>query len=356
MWIFCKYKGVKGFVKLYNDALRYRYMITNKALQKARTLAFWEKHGLQAATDAFKAKRRTLFVWKKKLKEAGGKLEGLNDQSKTPKAKRKRIWPIETINEIKRLRWQHPNLGKEKLHPLLEEFCQARDLKCPKPKTIGRLIADLGGLRIYPQKISHFGRIKPFKRQKVLRKPKDFEAKYPGHCVALDTIEKIINGNRRYVITFEDLHTRFSFAWETTSHASLAAKEFFNLCRKVFPFSFAFMFVLTDNGSEFKKHFSGELKKLHLTHYHTYPRTPKMNAHLERFNRTIQDEFVDYHMSDLLVPEIFNRKLADYLLWYNTKRVHFAFQNKMSPIQFMLSLPINQLPEKCKIGWPHTNP
>lgn len=329
-------------------------MITEKALQKARMLAFWEKHGLSATTEAFKVKRRTLFVWKKKLKEAGGKLEGLNDKKRTPKTKRKRLWPLEITNEIKRLRWQHPNLGKEKLYPELKEFCAGKKLKCPKPKTIGRLIKDLGGLRIFPQKISHFGRIKPINRQKVLRKPKGFEAEYPGHCVALDTIEKIIDGNRRYVITFEDLRTRFSFAWETTSHASLAAKEFFSLCRQVFPFSFAFMFVLTDNGSEFKKHFSEELKALHLTHYRTYPKTPKMNAHLERFNRTIQDEFVDYHLSDLLVPEIFNRKLAEYLLWYNTKRVHFAFQNKLSPIQFMLTLPINQLPEKCKNGWPHT--
>jgi len=329
-------------------------MITEQALRKARKLAFWEKYGLSATIEAFKIKRRTLFVWKRKLKEAGGKFEGLNDRSKSPKIKRKRLWPEEVLAEIKRLRWKHPNLGKEKLYPELKQFCEGKDLKCPMSKTIGRLIKDLGGLRIFPQKISHFGKIKPIKRQKVLRKPKDFKAEYLGHCVALDTIEKIIDGQRRYIITFEDIYTRFGFAWETTSHASLAAKDFFTLCHKVFPFSFAFMFVLTDNGSEFKKHFSEELKKLHLTHYHTYPRTPKMNAHLERFNRTLQEEFVDYHISDLLTPEIFNRKLAEYLLWYNTKRVHFAFKNKLSPIQFMLSLPINQLPEKCKIGWPHT--
>ena len=330
-------------------------MITKKALRKARVLAFWEKHGLQAAMEAFGVKRLTLFLWKRKLKEAEGKFEGLNEKKTTPKIKRKRIWPLEILAEIKRLRWQHPNLGKEKLSPELKEFCDNKGLKCPQPRTIGRLIKDLGGLRIYPQRISHFGRIKPIKRQKVLRKPKDFQAEHPGHCVALDTVEKIIGGKRRYIITFEDLYTRFSFAWETTSHASLAATEFFALCRRVFPFSFAFMFVLTDNGSEFKKHFSEELRKLHLTHYHTYPKTPKMNAHLERFNRTLQEEFVDYHLADLLIPEIFNRKLAEYLLWYNAKRVHFAFQNKLSPIQFMSSLPINQLPEKCKNGWPHTN-
>lgn len=33
-----------------------------------------------------------------------------------------------------------------------------------------------------------------------------------------------------------------------------------------------------------------------------------MNAHAERFNRTIQEEFVDYHASLLLDTEAFNRR------------------------------------------------
>ncbi|MBI5153430.1 MAG: DDE-type integrase/transposase/recombinase [Parcubacteria group bacterium] len=70
-------------------------------------------------------------------------------------------------------------------------------------------------------------------------------------------------------------------------------------CLLVFPFPITF--VLTDNGSEFKKHFDIALRELHLTHYHTYPRTPKMNAHIERFNRTIQEEFAMYHDGLLLL-------------------------------------------------------
>mgnify|MGYP001615754362 FL=1 len=211
---------------------------------------------------------------------------------------------------------------------------------------------------MFPQKISHFGKIKKADRQKILRKPKDFKALYPGHLVALDTVERFINGARRYVITFEDIYARFGFAWATKSHASLAAKEFFELCLKVFPFPFAFQHVLTDNGSEFKKHFSEELKKLHLVHYHTYPKTPKMNCHLERFNKTIQEEFIDYHACQLLNPDEFNRSLIDWLIWYNTERVHYAFSNKLSPVQFMLSLPTLQIlnmPQECKTGWPYTN-
>lgn len=118
--------------------------------------------------------------------------------------------------------------------------------------------------------------------------------------------------------------------------------------------------VLTDNGSEFKKHFTEALKELHLVHYHTYPKTPQMNAHLERFNRTIQDEFIDFHTYLLINPEEFNQKLIDYLIFYNTERVHYAFQNKLSPIQFIMnwqrSQTIFQIPQESKIGWYYTTP
>lgn len=328
-------------------------MITEIAKYRMRVLAHWEKHGLQSAMDAFLVKRRTLFYWKKALKDSYGKYEGLNPGNRAPKARRKRLWPDEIIQELKRLRWQYPNLGSEKIHPLLLEFCLADKLYCPSCSTIKRLIKDLGGLRVYPQKVTHFGKIKPLKRRKVLRKPKDLRALYPGHVVALDTVERFVHGIRRYIITFEDIYTRYGFAWATSSHASLAAAEFFELCRQAFPFPFTF--VLTDNGSEFAKHFTAKLNELHLIHYHTYPRTPKMNAHCERFNRTIQEEYIDYHANELLDPSSFNKGLMDYLIFYNTRRVHHAFKNKYSPVQFMLSLQEQvNFSEKCKWRWPYT--
>lgn len=325
-------------------------MITEKAKYRYKVLIHWQKHGLASAMDAFGVKRRTLFSWKKALKKGGGRVEALNPGKTERKEKRKRVWSVEILLEIKRLRTVHPNLGKEKLYPELKEFCLAHGLKCPQPKTIGRLIADLGGLRTFPQKVSHFGKVKKANRQKVIRKPKQFKTEYPGHLVSLDTIEKFVDGLRRYVITFEDIHTRFGFAWAMSSHASLAAKEFFDICIKIFPYPIAL--VLTDNGSEFKKHFNEELFRLHLTHFHTYPRTPKMNAHLERFNRTIQEEYIDYHLYELIDPKKFNLNLMDWLIWYNTKRVHYAFQNKYSPVQYMIYLEGN--PRECRSGWPHT--
>lgn len=344
------FKGFRGFVSAHNRALRWTYMVTSKAKLKLDALLFWEKHGLSATMDAFHVSRRTLFLWKKQFQEGRKKPEALNERSKAPKNKRIRSWPLELLQEIKRQRMEHPNLGKEKLQILLKPFCLQHSIPIPSASTVGRLINDMGGLRVFPQKVSHFGKVKRANRKKVQRKPKDFKATHPGHCVALDTVERFVHGCRRYVITFEDIYSRFGFAWSTTSHASKAAAEFFDLCRMVFPI--AFENVLTDNGSEFKKDFAKALSELHLTHYHTYPKTPKMNAHCERFNRTIQEEFVDYHAHQLLEPQKFNIILMDWLLWYNTERPHYALQLQ-SPLRFLLSFSKTQ--QECNYGWTDTD-
>ncbi len=63
--------GVRGFVQLADYAIRWTRMVTDKAKRKARILAFWQKHGLQAAIDAFGISRRTLYLWKSQQKKGG---------------------------------------------------------------------------------------------------------------------------------------------------------------------------------------------------------------------------------------------------------------------------------------------
>lgn len=67
----------------------------------------------------------------------------------------------------------------------------------------------------------------------------------------------------------------------------------------------------------------------------TYPRCPKINGFIERANRTLQEEFIDFHLN-LLFEDIdeFNRKLMDYLIWYNTERPHRSLNN-LTPIDFL---------------------
>lgn len=127
--IHCKYRGIRGFLTAYDYAIKYQYMLKEKAKKKARIIAFWQEHGLKATQDAFGTPKRTLYYWKSKLENSGGKLESLNDKSTAPKTKRVRIWPEEITEEIKRLRFSHPNLGKDKIYPLLEEYCQRNNLR-----------------------------------------------------------------------------------------------------------------------------------------------------------------------------------------------------------------------------------
>jgi len=332
-------------------------MVTDKAKERQKILIFWEKHGLEATLDAFPVKRRTLFNWKARFNAAAGKLEALNAKSRAPQRKRKRVWDTRILEEIRRLRKEHPNQGAQKLHPLLLDFCDIHGLSCPKPVTIERLIKDMGGLRTIPQKITGTGRVMQQKRQKNLRKPAHFKAQHPGHCIALDTVEKQRKGRRMYIVTAIDLYTRTAFAIGTKSHGSHTTAHFFSLCVQLFPYPVTH--VLTDNGSEFKKYFRELLKDTNLTHYHTKPRTPKMNAHCESFNGTIQAEFVDFHV-DLLFDDVtaFNEKLREYLVFYNTKRVHSAFKNKYTPFAVLnrSEYYVSQLPVECKNGWGQSSP
>ena len=199
------------------------------------------------------------------------------------------------------------------------------------------------------------GKAKPV-RQPRLRKPKHFRAQRPGHCVSLDSIELRAQNDRRYLITCTDLHSHFAWAWATRSHASAAAAQFFRLIQAVFPF--AIEAVLTDNGSEFQRHFAAALADRLFTHWHTFPKTPKMNAHCERFNRTIQEEFVDYHYDLLFLddPADFNLELLSWLSWYNLERPHFSLTapvpgrktpRLLSPVQFL------HQNHQCNMYWPH---
>lgn len=107
----------------------------------------------------------------------------------------------------------------------------------------------------------------------------------------------------------------------------------------------------TDNGSEFQKCFEESCKKQGIIHFHTYPRSPKMNAHVERFNRTISEGFIMRHRS-LMADDIpaFNDGMISWLLWVNTERPHQSLDMKTS-----LSVVAKQLSKgECHKWWTST--
>ena len=236
------------------------------------------------------------------------------------------------------MREKYPRLGKKKLTPLIHAKCIKWNIKPPSEATVGRIIKDLKDRGRLPQynKLSlnaKTGKLhtKTRKKRKKLRK-KDHKAKKPGSLVEIDTIVFYINGIRRYIITAIDVHTRTAYAKAYKSASSKSAKDFFQELEKVFPFKITH--IQTDNGSEFEKHFRDYVASQEIVHFNTYPKSPKMNAHIERFNKTLQNEFANYHL-DLFSIDIdsFQEKLHEWLLWYNTQRPHEAL-GLVSPLWY----------------------
>ncbi len=120
-------------------------MVSEKGKHKARVLSFWAKHGLEATVEAFGVKRRTVYLWREQLMEGSGKLEALNERSKAPRCRRRRIWPQPVITQMRRLRTVHPNLGKEELYAFLKAFAMLRGYNVLRPRPIGGILADAPG-------------------------------------------------------------------------------------------------------------------------------------------------------------------------------------------------------------------
>ncbi len=185
-------------------------MTQDSAEKRIRALRFWQEHGIDAAIDAFSVSRRTLYRWKSCLGRCKGELTSLNPQSTAPKKRRRRKWPAEVVSEIGRLRVKEPNLGKDKIYPLLKPWCEVRGITCPSVSTIGRIIGDAPDkMRLVPQRIDRLGRVKA-KRKRKPRKPKGTKACSPSQWVAVDTIERFCDGQRRYLITLTDAASSMS--------------------------------------------------------------------------------------------------------------------------------------------------
>jgi len=61
----------------------------------------------------------------------------------------------------------------------------------------------------------------------------------------------------------------------------------------------------------------------------------KINGVVERFNRTIQEEFIDNNLEIIHDPVLFTGKLIDYLIFYNTVRVHKSL-GLISPMDYLI--------------------
>lgn len=145
----------------------------------------------------------------------------------------------------------------------------------------------------------------------------------PGILVEIDTIHDGAYDNRLYIYTMLDVCSRWAYALPSlviNTHRSL---RFVDGAKIISPFDF--QTLQSDHGPEFSKWFTKRILERGMAHRHSRVRQPNDNAHLKRFNRTLQDECLRRIPRNLVV---WRREIPEYLHWYNKKRPHLGLELK----------------------------
>jgi transposase InsO family protein len=153
------------------------------------------------------------------------------------------------------------------------------------------------------------------------------QAASPGDLVETDTIHLMKSEKERiYVYTLIDVCSRWTYAWAIERLSARRSVEFLKRAQKASPFLFETL--QSDHGPEFTQHFT---ERVGVAHRHSRVRKPNDQAHVERFNRTIQEELLDGLPRNV---RSINRLLPKYLKYYNEERLHLGLELK-TPVQML---------------------
>lgn len=334
--IFSRIKGLEEVKKMLSS-LR-RFAKDEVAPERLRIIEFYDRFAEKTTRQAFGVGRDTIWIWKKRLKEGKNSLSSLIPSSTAPKTQRKMTTNPKIVSEIRKLREKYPRLGKEKIKPLLNKYCKKEEITPISISTIGKVIKrnnfffqKIG--RIYHDPSSKWAKnkAKRTKRKRIRYAPKPKEAGY----LEMDTVLRFVDGIKYYFYSAIDVKGKFAFSLLYKNLNSRNTVDFFKKVEYVFPFSIKE--IQTDNGLEFLGDFEDYLKKRNISHIFIYPRCCKINGVVERYQRTLQENFIDNHLDIIHNPKLFTTKLIDYLIFYNTERVHHAHGNLKSPMDYLIA-------------------
>jgi transposase InsO family protein len=163
--------------------------------------------------------------------------------------------------------------------------------------------------------------------KKTRRYPPLPDVKNPGDLVQFDTVH-LERSPRRYVYTALDVYSRYGFAMTSEKANCGMSVRFLKRVMREFPCRV----VQTDNGFEFGLAFSDAVQRAGALHRHIHPHSPNENGHLERFNRTLQEEpfAMGWGLS--------SNGIEKYLVHYNEKRLHLGLKFK-TPREMLKVIP-----------------
>ena len=148
-----------------------------------------------------------------------------------------------------------------------------------------------------------------------------------GDLIEIDTIHLMISEKKRiYIFTLIDVYSRWVYA---KCYPKMGSKICLNFVREAQKKAlFKFEMLQSDHGPEFGKYFVDRIKK---DHRFTRIGKPNDNSHIERFNRTLQEECLDKLPVDVFK---INCELKKYLRYYNHERLHMGI-NLKTPNQLL---------------------
>ncbi len=325
-----------------------KYDQSEVARQRFKIINFFDEYGEKATKEAFGADRKVISRWRQRLAQSNGKLQSLIPRSTRPKRVRTSTVNPLIVAFIRGERELHPRVGKEKLKPDVDEYCIKLGIDTISTSTIGREISrnhfffQKAG-RIYHNPDSKWANQKRKKRLRIKHSPKP--TMY-GHILS-DTVERITDGVRDYFISAIDAKMKFALTLRYKHLTATNMNDFYSRFKQVYPATIKVW--QSDNGSENLGVFDQQLEKDSIPHLFIYPRCPKIDTFIERYNRTLQEEFINENLDTIHDHQIFNQLLADWNIYYNTKRRHHSLGLK-SPLQYLLDN--NQM---SQMSWTYTN-
>jgi transposase InsO family protein len=308
-----------------------------------RLKAIWmlERGDREGLKVIFGVSRSTVFGWKKRLKEGNNQVSALAPKSRAPKQRRQRQTDPRLVEFIRKYRVQKPGMGKVIIKSELDRFCRERNIQTISESSVGRVITDLKKAGRLPGRGLQFrvtindgfliSKSKKLRRKKNRRN--GYQPKEPGDLLQMDSLAIFRDGLKRYMLSAIDLKSRFGFAYSYSNLNSQNATDFLKKLTSVAPFTIRH--IQTDNGGEFEKHFVKAIRDSPIVHFNTYPRHPQSNAYVERFNRTLRSQFLEYYEEDITDIKPLNHDLINYLIWYNTLKPHQGI-GKRSPMEYYM--------------------
>jgi transposase InsO family protein len=285
-----------------------------------------EKHAKKTAVH-FGISRKTLHKWLKRFIET--RPETLEEFSRTPHKTRQRdISPLQRIRIVK-LRTKHIKWGKMKLQRRYLRVYGAHISSWKIQKVIEET-------NLYPDKTQHKKEQRKRKQAQINPKKRitDLVKKNKVHYLwHVDTVLLTRSlGGYYYLLTAIDEVSKLAYARLYKTHSSRQAADF--LKRLHYLTEGEIINLHHDNGSEFEKDFKKACIKLSLPQWYYRVKTPKDNPVLERFNRTIQEDFVE--MTPVAIDEIkeFNQELTEWLIEYNSIRPHETL-DYLTPLEYI---------------------